>query len=107
MDISGQIWTKWDCTALEWDYFIQYNLIKERINPGFKGADEQMRIEKIVPPGRIGGNPVECPCCTNKRLLDLSPEYVGRIEIKCPRCSNIIAITSDNTEVRTEQIDVS
>ncbi len=47
-----------------------------------------------------------CPSCKNKRLFDISPDTVGRIEIKCPKCGNIIAITIKNKTIRTEQIGV-
>lgn len=35
---------------------------------------------------------VSCPHCLNSRLLDVSLDTVGSIELKCPRCHSIIRI---------------
>jgi len=49
---------------------------------------------------------VACPTCRNKRLFDLSPETMGSIEIKCPKCGSIIIVIIHNGKIRTEQIGV-
>ena len=47
---------------------------------------------------------VACPACKNKRLFDLAPETSGSIEIKCPKCGNIVIVKVKNKKIRTEQI---
>lgn len=51
---------------------------------------------------------VSCPCCRNGRLFDVALKDQtghGEIDIKCPRCRNVIRISFQNKLIRTEQID--
>ena len=47
---------------------------------------------------------VACPCCKNKRLLDVEPDTEGTIMIKCPICKQVVAIKLHNRNIRTERI---
>jgi len=53
---------------------------------------------------------VACPCCRNKRLFDLMPGAIGIIQIKCPICRGVVAVSLHNygkegkTKIHTEQI---
>lgn len=53
---------------------------------------------------KLKGIHVSCPCCNNKRLFDLSPETNGEMEIKCPRCGKIIAISAQDQKVQAKPI---
>ena len=48
---------------------------------------------------------IACPCCTNKRLLDLDPDTEGMISIKCPRCKAVVTITIHKKKIVTERTD--
>lgn len=47
---------------------------------------------------------VQCPCCNNKRLFDVSADTNGQIEIKCPRCGNVILIQVQEEQIAAEPI---
>ncbi|WP_040210786.1 hypothetical protein [Clostridium polynesiense] len=47
---------------------------------------------------------VPCPCCTNKRLMDMVYAEKTELEIKCNKCRNIIHISLINNEIFVSSI---
>ena len=35
---------------------------------------------------------VKCPCCNNRRLMDIRSAYEAELEIKCQKCGKTVSI---------------
>ncbi|WP_058953029.1 hypothetical protein [Clostridium tyrobutyricum] len=42
---------------------------------------------------------VHCPCCTNRRLMDMVSAEKAELEIKCPICKRTIHISFEHNEI--------
>jgi ribosomal protein S27E len=42
---------------------------------------------------------VQCPCCTNGRLMDMVSAEKAELEIKCPICKKTIHISLEHNEI--------
>lgn len=49
--------------------------------------------------GNIKAKKVHCPCCTNRRLMDMVSAHKAELEIKCPICKKTIHISFEHDEI--------
>jgi phage FluMu protein Com len=47
---------------------------------------------------------VNCPFCTNTRLLDMVSANHAEIQIKCPRCRRTINLTFEKNQIKAKAI---
>lgn len=47
----------------------------------------------------IKSRKVHCPCCTNRRLMDMVSAEKAELEIKCPICKRTIHINLEHNEI--------
>lgn len=52
----------------------------------------------------IKSKKVHCPCCTNRRLMDMVSAEKAVLEIKCPICKRTIHISIEQNQIFASEI---
>ncbi len=50
------------------------------------------------------GKKIECPCCSNKRLMDMFSATQAELEIKCPKCGRVIHLSFRDNKIKTKTV---